>query len=294
MEFRRFMDRIHSNKWDFYNNFDEKTKLQFSPDFNDYISSEIEYWWAYNLLRYPFEHTAVNDENNDSIQTPIPYFSFLDELLINNDNALNNQNYLYFLSQYYNLSKTKGYEDILQPELRYVVSTSGTIVLSAPITGTYLAQEDRNARLKSLGEKTNKTSRIQINGHTVETTWTKIRTSHGVVGWVPSNSLMKEYDLSNIGKYKVDPNYARMQKYLSGKALHYLVGHDLYWRTHVEEPDSVKLEIEEFIRINPIDELDTIISDVYEDAKTGWTNYEEIIPVEAVPIPAPVGLMSKK
>ena len=271
MPFRRFMDKIHQNKWFFINQYDAATKDKFSHAFNDYISSEADYWWAYNLLRYPFEHPQLEDQHSDTI--PDIYFNFLDELLINNDIALNNQHYLYFLNQYYNLSKTEGYTDILKPEIRYVVATSGTIVLSDPVTGTFLAQEGRDARLKSLEEKSEKKSKIQINGRTVETNWLKVRTAHGIIGWIPSSSVMKEYEIKSIAKYKINPSYARMQKYLSGRALHYLVGNDLYWRTHVEDPASLDKEVKEFLMVNPLSELDEIIADVYEDAKSGFESY---------------------
>ena len=282
MEFRRFMDKIHKNKWFFINQYDAATRDKFSHAFNDYISSEADYWWAYNLLRYPFEHPQ-SYEGHDSLDISSSYFNFLDELLINNDIALNNKHYLYFLNQYYSLSKTEGYTDILKPEIRYVVATSGTIVLSEPVRGTFLAQEGRDARLKSLGEKSDKKSKIQISGRTVETNWLKVRTAHGIIGWIPSSSVMKEYEVKSIAKYKLDPNYARMQKYLSGRALHYLVGNDLYWRTHVEDPDSLDLQVKEFLMVNPITELDQIITDVYEDAKTGFESYllEEEAPIIA-------------
>ncbi len=272
LEYRRFMDKVHKNKWFFIKQYDAATREKFSHAFDDYISSEADYWWAYNLLRYPFEHPQAQPEN-DTIQIPDSYFDFLDELLINNDIALNNQHYLYFLNQYYNLSRTEGYSDILKPEVRYVVATSGTIVLSDPVTGTFLAQEGRDARLKSLGEKSEKKSKIQINGRTVETNWLKVRTAHGIIGWIPSSSVMKEYEIKSIAKYRINPSYARMQKYLSGRALHYLVGNDLYWRTHVEEPELLDKEIKEFLMVNPLAELDEIIAEVYEDAKTGFESY---------------------
>lgn len=275
MEFRRFMDKIHTIKWFYINHYDATLKGKFSSAFNDYISSEADYWWAYNLMRYPFEHPSSVDNNEGLADIPnkFRYFKFLDQLLISNDIALNSEHYIYFLSQYYNLSKTKTYGEVLKPEVRYIVATSGTIVLSEPVVGEFVSQESRNARLKYLGKKSDKKSKIQISGRTVETYWIKVKTTHGIIGWIPTSSVIKEYEVQNIAKYKINPSYARMQEYLSGKALHYLVGNDLYWRSNVEDPELLEAEINEFIAVNPLEELDQIITDVYEDAKNGFEDY---------------------
>lgn len=77
----------------------QKKHFEFTKDFADYAEADIEYWWAHHLMRYRWENAYYNDIP-PPLDLPVDYFAFLNEVQISNDNAINNQKYLFFLEQY--------------------------------------------------------------------------------------------------------------------------------------------------------------------------------------------------
>ncbi len=99
LEFRKFMDSELDKRWDFYNNLSAKVKEENSPDFKHFMQAEINYWYAYNLMRFREAHSsAVASEN---VYLPDAYFDFLNEIPINDDDAFVHSYYSKFLKLYY-------------------------------------------------------------------------------------------------------------------------------------------------------------------------------------------------
>lgn len=96
LNFRKYMDKVRSKKHRFLENFLAEKEATFSEDFMNYAKASVDYWWAYNLMRYRTEYPAAN-----SLSVPMTlsadYYDFLREIEISNDAALINQDYLYFL-----------------------------------------------------------------------------------------------------------------------------------------------------------------------------------------------------
>jgi peroxiredoxin len=103
LTFRKFMDDQRYKKWDFYHNLPAADKAAATPDFRQFLYAEIEYWYASNLLRYREEHTSL--VSGDNIYLPDAYFDFLNNVLINNENAFFHSYYRAFLKSYADFRK---------------------------------------------------------------------------------------------------------------------------------------------------------------------------------------------
>lgn len=99
MEFKAFVDKLTKQKWDFYRQYDAAEIAKFSPQFTNYAAANIDYWRAVQLMTYREEHEN-SLLNRNSTDIPDEYYTFLDETLINNDDAICNAYYRHFLRQY--------------------------------------------------------------------------------------------------------------------------------------------------------------------------------------------------
>lgn len=99
MTFRAFIDQILKEKWAFFRKYNASEKAKFSQAFMYFAAANIDYWRASLLMQYREEHeNALLTESSSTI--PDEYYTFLDETLINNDDAFNNPYYRKFLKQY--------------------------------------------------------------------------------------------------------------------------------------------------------------------------------------------------
>ncbi len=96
-EFKELVDRLYNEQLSLYQSYEKTSK--FTPTFAAFAKADIEYWRAYHLLQYRWEHSA-NWE--DPLELPQSYYSFLDEITINNDEALQSLNYTYFVADFLN------------------------------------------------------------------------------------------------------------------------------------------------------------------------------------------------
>ncbi len=95
-QFKTFLDEIRLRRWSFFQNYDPKSKAQFSSDFLYFMYSNIDYWWAKNLLKYRADHaTALGSAV--PISLPDAYFDFLKTLNFNEKNYLKNKNFVEYL-----------------------------------------------------------------------------------------------------------------------------------------------------------------------------------------------------
>jgi peroxiredoxin len=102
--FRKYMDEVYGKKWAFFNHSDSTILSQCSQNFNHFVTAEINYWYAYYLMLYRAEHASLVTAEN--LYLPDAYYDFLDEILINDDDAFLHQNYAKFLQLYYELRKS--------------------------------------------------------------------------------------------------------------------------------------------------------------------------------------------
>lgn len=99
IQFRKYMDNILNEKWDFYHQYIKKNKPQWSENFKIFFQAEVNYWYAYNLMHYQESHLSA--ASVESLYLPDAYFDFLNEILISNDANFIHPYYIKFLKLYY-------------------------------------------------------------------------------------------------------------------------------------------------------------------------------------------------
>ena len=267
LEFRRLMDGIHQKKMKVYQSFPKDLKYNFSEAFVNYAIADIDYWWAYYLLRYRIEK-PISAAQPVPMALPKTYFQFLNDLLISNDDALNNRNYLYFLEEYLNFRNEPN-----APSLDSISTTSilvevpSIFVLSEPEKPPVLTEIKAGFRLKYLNEKTDFTSKVLIKDALHEDYWFKVKTANGIVGWVVGVGLNFEeegdFKVINTGADQKN-KHKNARQFLFGNALQYTIANDIYWRSHVESKETLKEEVEHFLLNNPVNSYDQIIANNYK------------------------------
>jgi thiol-disulfide isomerase/thioredoxin len=102
--FRTFMHEKYRIKREFLDNYQQKNI--FSPNFLEYASSDIDYWFAFNMVNYPWEYPLYFSEAPPA-KVPPNYYDFLQKIKIQNDAALPSKNYRFFLDQHLSDLKRK-------------------------------------------------------------------------------------------------------------------------------------------------------------------------------------------
>ena len=82
----------------------------FTPDFLAYANAEINYWYAFNLLNYPKDHPLQNTREHadpEPFKVEESYFDGLKNVEVQEDKALGNRFYRFFVDEYLFFLKEK-------------------------------------------------------------------------------------------------------------------------------------------------------------------------------------------
>lgn len=264
MSYRRFMDNIRKTKWDFYKDYSTAEKSKFTNTFNQFLSAEINYWWAYNLLRYRTEH-AISNGMTPPMLLPSSYYDFLDEISVSNDNAINSRQYIYFIDQYLNFRNDK--KSLVNTEdysLRTMVVTSPSMLLLAEPNKPPVIMELKNGeRVKYLNEKSDFKSQILIKDALHEDFWYKVKTIEGITGWLVGVGVeFDEYEK----KEAYNSNEKNAKSYLKGKALAHTLATQIYWRLHLENAEVMKEEVNDFLAECNFPSYNHIIQNAFDES----------------------------
>jgi hypothetical protein len=101
--FKSFLDNARKEKFRFFNEY--VGNQSFSADFKKYVEAEINYWYAFQILNYPWEHPLYYDEAAP-MKLPATYYEGLKDFPLQNDDALSSRNYRYYIEQH--ISNLKG------------------------------------------------------------------------------------------------------------------------------------------------------------------------------------------
>ena len=278
MDYRRLLDRIRDQKLEFLNKYG--SKKQFSADFLSYAQSDLNYWWGYQLLRYRIEHPLANGLTSPMI-LPKAYYQFLNYLLVSNDEALSNRNYLYFLDQYLSFRNENPVEyngpDFLVNSVK--ITTSSMLVLNEPDKPPILTELKKGQRVIYMNERSEFKSKILIGEALHEDYWYKVRTTDGTEGWVIG--VGSKLDDLKVGPVVVSEKekkvYRNADKFLAGKALTYILASDLYWRSHLEKPEELAADVEDFLAKNDDPVFRDIIKAAYSETERRSKKNKEVI-----------------
>ncbi|MFT5802027.1 MAG: hypothetical protein ACI956_001837, partial [Nonlabens sp.] len=287
MDFRRYMDGLRRQKWSFINQFPGKEK--FSEGFLYYAAADIDYWWAYFLLRYRMEHYVAQGKVQGTM--PERYYTFLEDLVVSNDRATSNPYYLFFLDQYllYKEESTKSEKPKAASEkaVNILVSVPSLFIMSQPEQQPIVTEVRKGDRMRYLGEKSTFKSKIMIKEALHEAYWYKVKTGDGYIGWAIGVGLLFEKEISADTTTIVTPEKKRQQtalRELKGKALYYTLANDLYFRAQNLSLEELEKEVKAFDFLNPIKSYDQTLRHTLAvakatenpDLKYGATNYRII------------------
>ncbi len=137
-EYHKTLDDVYRRKKEFFDNYSATEKEYFSPEFLDFANADIEYWWAYNLMRYydvyGLDHADPNHKLRES------YFDFFLEIDLISSKSLNNEHYLNFLDLYVRYERDKRAATLGAQKVKEVVEEKNLQV-------TYLKGKDRTLRM---------------------------------------------------------------------------------------------------------------------------------------------------
>lgn len=102
--FKKILDKETEKRWSFYQ--DYANRYLFSEEFTAFAEANITYWRAYQLMLYRWEHPADPGQYNP-IWVSESYYSFLNEVKLNEEKAMNNPYYVYFITQYVSYIREK-------------------------------------------------------------------------------------------------------------------------------------------------------------------------------------------
>lgn len=171
MEFRQYIDDLHAKKIAFLEDYtNDSTEVNLPKDFIEYVRSDYDYWRAYHLMRYRSEYPAGKG-------LPIPmtlpanYYNFLLDIKINNDIAINNKYYSYFLDHFFNFVQEQPTEmKQLESGAIGLVTTDDTYgLVSGPFGVKMLQKLKKNLLLKVLDERLEREDVVAESWYHLET-----------------------------------------------------------------------------------------------------------------------------
>ncbi|MFK8104320.1 MAG: TlpA family protein disulfide reductase [Saprospiraceae bacterium] len=113
--FTKFMQTARAQQLKTYETFVQEK--QPSKAFAQFAKAEIDYWYTYQLMNYPWEYPLHNDQDAP-MELPATYYQFMEEIPIAAEGALPNKYYTYYLSQLFDYLLAKsGNEGLNEVEL---------------------------------------------------------------------------------------------------------------------------------------------------------------------------------
>ncbi len=186
-EFKHYMNQIRNKKLNYLNNYPTSSRVKFTTEFKNYIRAEIDYWWAFNLLRYRWEYPSANTYSFP-MKFVSNYYDFLKRIDIKDDKARYNKNYLDFLFLFAKLEEDKLEEELLVQLKRDRFKITATkIKVFSTINGQekdIVSTVYRGESLRYLGQRSSTMTSQTIDGIHKTEHWYKIRTYNGEEGWI--------------------------------------------------------------------------------------------------------------
>ncbi len=285
--FAHFMEIHKQEKQQFLASYLTNRDTFFSKDFEKYIEADILYWWGQNMFQYKDSHPASHILPV-SLNLPDKFYAFVESLELNNEEVLNNSNYLKYLDHYMEWRQDRIEKGLLKvsgkPTQNRQVAISRIETFAEVLMHDLQVREhahDGNSIIAKLKQKdkilylrdvTNDKFRYTYNGQNYIDRFVKIQLPDGRKGWVFSmgvrtfEDVVSEYVSLDIPKEAED--YINKIKYSSfrGKVLHYAVSKDIYNDLKVGKRVT-KSELDSYIKTSPYGDYVGIIRDAYTKRK---------------------------
>jgi thiol-disulfide isomerase/thioredoxin len=281
-EYYKYINDIYNRKKDFLDTYAQAKKELFSEAFLDFITSDVEYWRAYHLMKY----YDVYGLNNATHPIGDYYFNFIFEMDNMNHKALNNDYYLSYIELFLKYWKEKSKEGQAlsnQPDIIEEKTRVERIVKPPFVTTRVL--EDPFATEKVISWLSRGEEAVYLNLHTAEKfryvaqdtsfedTFYKIQTMDNKIGWVPSSLVNIEEKTRVIRTMRVrnclDPNspLCGFDQHLSGKVLYFMVSKDIMFSALNEPEAATEQRIRDFNVNNLYPEFTELLNTVFQNIK---------------------------
>ncbi|NNE28188.1 MAG: hypothetical protein HKN16_01035, partial [Saprospiraceae bacterium] len=253
-----YLERVYQTKLRYFETWSRGRDLPLAT--RQFIKTDLDYWRAYELLRYPFVKTAMTGRDYTN-QLPAYFFSFLSRVMLNNVEMLSSENYRNFLDRLSQLWKESPSqrEALVKQFSELEVVAPQMLVLAHPDQSPVLANLGRGSFVKDLKDYSEIRSSIQIENEFVEGRWMKVKTGEGIVGYANEAGL--------VGISSTTPE--RLVDLLHGKVLAFQLAKNYYWNS-----DLPGFEIKE--RMSAIQDAGEYRSLVMEDDDLNLTAIEGI------------------
>lgn len=250
-DYQKLLSDYKDQKLTFLNTFLAERDTQFTKPFREYVLADINYWWGQNLMRYRAEHPA-SGVLPVSLTLPETYFKFMDTLDLNNEGALNNVNYLFYLEQYTawrqdKIAKGKlQFKNVEETKKKLIkvkmVETFGQVLIDSLEVREEAHNElssffklERGSEVLYLQDITTDRFAYPFEGNRYRDKFLKIELHDGRKGWVFRGGINLKQKVVYTKKWveipDSRPELMRNFKYANfkGKVLHYAIAKDLYW-----------------------------------------------------------------
>ncbi|MEL6924941.1 MAG: TlpA disulfide reductase family protein, partial [Bacteroidota bacterium] len=149
-------------------------------------------------------------------------------------------------------------------------------VLSKPVGGKPLSHLEENEGATSLHIKTTERFKYIRNGYELFDHYLKVRTEDGQEGWVFAGGV--ELEEREVLVQRPDEQWSEQmadetsdnERYLRGQTLFYVLARDIYWRSHLIDPDSLSSELERFAAINPYESYNQILAQAIHNDRSAY------------------------
>ncbi|MFK7980690.1 MAG: hypothetical protein AB8G86_11965, partial [Saprospiraceae bacterium] len=249
--YQKLLTNYKQQKLEFLATFLTTRDTQFTKPFNEYVLADINYWWGQNLMRYRAEHPA-SDILPISLNLSDAYFEFMDTLVLNNEGALNNINYLFYLNQYTAWRQERIAKGKLKfkntPETKKkllkvkMVETFAKVMIEGLEVRKAAYDElssfyklERGSEVLYLQVITNDRFAYPFQGKRYRDKFLKIELRDGRIGWIFRGGVNLKQKIVYTKKWveipDTRPALMRNFKYANfkGKVMHYAIAKDLYW-----------------------------------------------------------------
>ena len=179
VDYKDWIQQQYIKRTAYLTNYDPLLRASFSLTFQQYILSEIEYWKAYHLLRYKKEHETALLQ---SVEVPMSYYSFLNQISINNDVMLVHPLYRKFIGAYlkYRTDNPTSPFGLASNAILVRVNTDYIELFESPNGGKFLGNIMQNETLLVTDKMA-----YGAGAYGLTTAYRlKIKTSDGREGWI--------------------------------------------------------------------------------------------------------------
>jgi len=168
-----------------------RSKHSLSPKFEVYLNSELDYSFAYYLLKYRLEYPVANNLV-PPLELPSQYINSVNRVLINNEAAICSPAYRKFLDEYVDLSREVDEGDQLYlGEENFVVTSKTSPLFAQPDVPPIYQSIEQGEVVKFLGQRSDFKTKSRVGGEMSEDYWYKVKLGNGREGWLIGQTIEK-------------------------------------------------------------------------------------------------------